>query len=149
MGTLVGDYSQYKRFWRDHEPSFLQVAAVAAILRTIFGVMAYESDVDFWDGKQNFRGISVKTLYANIIALAVISLHLLQNGAPLLIIGLHLIGVAIEVWKLSQATHFEGTSTFPYLKLSENRAYVESGTKSFDARALTLLSYALCALMMV
>ena len=96
------------------------MAAVVAILRTIFGVMAYESDIEFWDGKQNLRGISVKTLYANIVALVVTSLHLLQNGAPLLFVGLHLIGVCIEVWKLSVAIRIEHTSSFPYLRLADN-----------------------------
>ena len=125
------------------------MVAVVAILRTIFGALSYESDIDFWDGRQNFRGISVKTLYANIVALAVTSLHLLQIGAPLLVVGLHLIGVSIEVWKLSMATHIERTSTFPYLRLADNQRYVDSGTKSFDSKAMTLLSGAFFALMAI
>ena len=80
------------------------MAAVVALLRTFFGVMAYESDMEYWDGRQNFRGVSIMTLYANIIALVVTFLHLLLNGAPLLFTGLHLVGVVIEVSKLSSAS---------------------------------------------
>ena len=53
------------------------MAAAVAILRTFFGVMAYESDMEYWDGRQNFRGVSIMTLYANIVALVVTSLHML------------------------------------------------------------------------
>lgn len=113
------------------------MAAAVAILRTFFGVMAYESDMEYWDGRQNFRGVSIMTLYANIIALVVTSLHMLQNGAPLLFTGLHLVGVGIEVWKLSVASR------------ADSQRYVDSGTKSFDSKAMTLLSGAFVALMVI
>lgn len=77
------------------------------------------------------------TLYANIIALVVTFLHLLLNGAPLLSTGLHLVGVGIEVSKLSQASQ------------AQSQRYVDSGTKSFDSKAMTLLSGVFVALMLI
>ena len=113
------------------------MAAAVAILRTFFGVLAYESDMEYWDGRQNFKGVSLMTLYANIVALVVTSLHLLQNGAPLLFIALHLIGVGIELWKLNTASR------------AGSQRYVDSGTKSFDSKAMKLLSGAFVALMVI
>lgn len=44
-------------------PILLGVTMVVSLLHTIFEVLAFKNDIQFWKGKDTIEGISVKSLY--------------------------------------------------------------------------------------
>ena len=62
------------------------MTAIVSLLHTVFEFLAFKNDIQFWNGKEDVEGISVKTLYANIIMSIIVSLYLFDNETSLLIL---------------------------------------------------------------
>lgn len=87
MGLLKpSDYDEYKRIWLETDPILFTVTAIVSVLHTAFEFLAFKNDIQFWNGKEDVEGISVKTLYANIIMSCIITLYLFENETSLLIL---------------------------------------------------------------
>lgn len=87
MGLLKpSDYDEYKRIWLETDPILFTVTAIVSVLHTLFEFLAFKNDIQFWNGKEDVEGISVKTLYANIIMSCIITLYLFENETSLLIL---------------------------------------------------------------
>lgn len=133
MGLLQdSDYDEYKRIWLETDPILFTVTAVVSMLHTIFEFLAFKNDIQFWNGKEDVEGISVKTLYANIIMSAVITLYLFDNETSLLILVPQVLAIGLDLWKLTQASKVERIATFPYVRLTDKQSYAESETKRLD-----------------
>ena len=102
MGLLKpSDYDEYKRIWLETDPILFGVTAVVSVLHSLFEFLAFKNDIQFWNGKEDVEGISVKTLYANIMMSIVITLYLFENETSLLILVPQVIAIGIDVWKLT------------------------------------------------
>lgn len=87
MGLLKpSDYDEYKRIWLETDPILFTVTAIVSVLHSLFEFLAFKNDIQFWNGKEDVEGISVKTLYANIIMSLVITLYLFESETSLLIL---------------------------------------------------------------
>ena len=101
MGLLKpSDYDEYKRIWLETDPILFSVTAIVSVLHMLFEFLAFKNDIQFWNGKEDVEGISVKTLYANMLMSVVITLYLFDNDTSLLILIPQVIAIAIEGWKL-------------------------------------------------
>lgn len=150
MGLLKpSDYDEYKRIWLETDPVLFSVTAIVSILHTLFEFLAFKNDIQFWNGKEDVEGLSVKTLYSNIIMNFVITLYLFDNDTSLLILIPQAFSLLIDIWKLTQASHLEKKDSFPYFTLRDKKGYAESETKRLDEEAMTYLSYVLYPLMAV
>ena len=148
MGLLrPSDYDEYKRIWLETDPWLLGITMVVSVLHTVFEFLAFKNDIQFWNAKDSVEGISVKTMYANLGMSFVVTLYLLDNETSLLILAPQIFGVGLDVWKLTQASHFERTDAFPYFKLTDKASYAQSETKRLDEEAMKYLSYALYPLL--
>ena len=144
MGLLKpSDYDEYKRIWLETDPILFSVTAVVSLLHTVFEFLAFKSDIQFWNGKDNVEGLSVKTLYINIVMSVIITLYLFDNETSLLILIPQCLAIGLDVWKLTQASHVKRTDTFPYIYLADKASYAESETKKLDDEAMKKLSYIL------
>lgn len=149
MGLLrPSDYDEFKRIWLETDPILFSVTAIVSVLHLLFEALAFKNDIQFWSGKDNVEGISVKTLYSNIIMNFVITLFLLDNDTSIVILAPQVISTLIEVWKLMQASHLEKSQQFPYFKLVDKASYAESETKRLDEDAMKYMSYALYPLLL-
>lgn len=63
------------------------------------------------------EGISVRSLYINVISSLVIFLYLFDNETSWMIFLSQVSGIVLEVWKIRQASDVIRTDTFPYFKL--------------------------------
>lgn len=87
LGLLKpSDYDEYKRIWLETDPILFTVTAIVSLLHTVFEFLAFKNDIQFWNGKEDVEGISVKTLYNNIMMNFVITLYLFDNDTSLLIL---------------------------------------------------------------
>lgn len=98
------DYDEYKRIWLETDPILFTVTAIVSVLHSLFEFLAFKNDIQFWNGKEDVEGISVKTIYLNIFMSAIITLYLFDNETSLLILIPQALGIGIDVWKLFQAS---------------------------------------------
>ena len=148
MGLLKpSNYDEYKRIWLETDPILFTVTALVSVFHMLFEFLAFKNDIQFWNGKEDVEGISVKTLYANMMMSVVITLYLFDNDTSLLILCPQVIAIVIEGWKLVQASDVERIATFPYISIKDKESYAKSETKRLDEEAMKYLSYVLYPLM--
>ena len=136
-------FDEYKRIWLETDPILFTVTAIVSILHTVFEFLAFKNEIQFWSGKEDVEGLSVKTLYINIVMQVVITLYLFDNETSMMVFVPQALGIGVSVWKLFQASEVEHIDTFPYIRLVDKVSYAQSETKRLDDEAMTYLSYAL------
>ena len=87
------------------------------------------------------QGISVKTLYFQVIQNSIIFLYLADNVTSKMILASTGLEIILELWKIKQATKFKSIETFPYYALEDFDDY-GGETAEYDAIAMKYLSWA-------
>jgi hypothetical protein len=67
----------------------------------IFEFLAFKSDISFWRGKDSMEGISVKSLYMELVMSIVIQLYLLESDTSLMISLPHGLNILLTLWKIA------------------------------------------------
>ena len=62
-GIESGDSEEMKRMFLEADPILLGITMFVSVLHTIFEVLAFKNDINFWKSKDSMEGISVKSLY--------------------------------------------------------------------------------------
>ena len=137
------DMDEYKRIWKETDPILLTVTFVVSLLHMFFEWMAFKSDIQFWRAKESVEGISVRSLYVELVMQVVIQLYFMDNQTSLLVMIPHLLSIPLTLWKISQAVRVEKSQSFPFFKLEHKASYANTTTKEFDRQAMTYMSYAL------
>jgi hypothetical protein len=57
------DWDEYKRVWLETDPILLTVTMLVSVLHMVFEGLAFQSDIQFWRGKDSVEGISIRSLY--------------------------------------------------------------------------------------
>lgn len=78
-GIQTVDLDELKRMWIETDKVLLGVTFVVSILHTVFEMLAFKNDISFWNSRDSMEGISVKSLYFNLIQSVVIFLYLMDN----------------------------------------------------------------------
>jgi hypothetical protein len=79
LGVTESDKDNLKELFTETSSTLLAVTMVVSLLHTIFEVMAFKSDIQFWNDKDSLEGMSIKTLYIQIVSEVIIMLYLLDN----------------------------------------------------------------------
>jgi hypothetical protein len=116
---------------------------IVSLLHMVFEFLAFKSDISFWKGKESMEGISVKSLYMELVMSIIIQLYLLENETSLLISLPHGLNILLTLWKIAQASRVERIPNFPYFKLCDKASYTENETVKYDREAMTYMSYAM------
>lgn len=67
MGLQAMDLDELKRMWIETDPILLGVTTIVSLLHSVFEVLAFRNDVAFWNSKESMEGISIKSLYFQVI----------------------------------------------------------------------------------
>jgi len=137
---------EMKRMWIETDKILLGVTAVVTVLHSLFEILAFKNDIQFWNNKDSMEGISVKTLYFQLIQHFVIFLYLADSVTSKIILASTGFEILLEMWKIKQASVFRSMSRFPYFYLEDKESY-GSETKEYDAQAMKYLSWAMFPLM--
>ena len=62
-GLESADMDEMKRMFLETDPILLSVTMIVSLLHTVFEILAFKNDINFWQNKDSMEGISVKTLY--------------------------------------------------------------------------------------
>jgi hypothetical protein len=57
------DLDEMKRMWIETDKILLTVTMIVSLLHSVFEILAFKNDIQFWNSKDSMEGISIKTLY--------------------------------------------------------------------------------------
>ncbi|ORX59038.1 cleft lip and palate transmembrane 1 [Hesseltinella vesiculosa] len=152
-GMSSGEMDEVKRMFLETNPVLLAVTISVSILHSVFEMLAFKNDIQFWKKKDNSTGVSVRSIIVNIFFQLVIFLYLMDNNAEtsMMILFGQGMGLLIEVWKVFKALKYELVWTpgrlLPTLAAQKvETTQEEDETAKYDAIAfkyLTWISYPL------
>ena len=119
-------FDEYKRIWLETDVILFTVTAIVSCLHTVFEFLAFKNEISFWSGKEDVEGLSVKTLYVNIVMQMVITLYLFDNETSMMVFVPQALGIGVSVWKLFQASEVEKRESFSYIRLVDKKSYAQS-----------------------
>lgn len=85
-------------------PYFLALTAAVTVLHMVFESLALTYDVQFWKGRRDFRGLSLRTILLNCYCQTVVFLYLLESHeTSWMVLVPSGIGMLTEYWKMTLA----------------------------------------------
>lgn len=89
---------------------------LASALHLLFEFLTFKNEVSFWKNNTDLTGLSVRSLFLDMMGQVIIVLYLIEKDSSLLMIIPSAIGCLIALWKCQRAA---GLS---FVKVSGNRA---------------------------
>jgi uncharacterized protein with PQ loop repeat len=141
FGAEEGEMEDFKRLLVDNNPYVLLATMVISIVHTVLDTLAFKNDIQFWREKKSMEGMSVQTIYYNVISSLIILLYLLDNDTSWMILFSVAVGLFIELWKITKAAKVTigYYKSIPYPILKDKDDYVKSHTKDHDLVAMKYL----------
>ncbi|XP_070493644.1 putative lipid scramblase CLPTM1 [Chironomus tepperi] len=124
-----------------------------SVLHTIFELLAFKNDIQFWRERKSLEGLSVRSVFFNVFQSLIVLLYVLDNETNFMIKVSCFIGLGIEVWKIQKVVDvkldFENKlyGIIP-VKFADKGSYVESSTKQYDNLAFKYLGWLCFPLLM-
>ena len=72
------------------------------MLHTLFDVLAFKSDIDFWRKLKSKRGLSARSQVTSLICQIVVIAYLQNEKGSLLILIPSAFGVILQIWKVQK-----------------------------------------------
>jgi len=149
--TGGGEIEEIKRMLIETNPILLVTTILVSILHTLFEFLAFKNDVSHWRKKDEFTGVSLRSIVTNVVVQLIVLLYLIDNSVETswMILGSQGIGVLIEAWKITKAVDINLVETpagsrLPYwIKVTDKHVLSEDEkkTQEYDALAFRWVSY--------
>lgn len=141
------DQDTIKELLLDTSPYLLALTISVSILHSIFELLAFKNDIQFWNNRQSLEGLSVRSVFFNVFQSTVVLLYVLDNETNVMVRISCFIGLLIEIWKINKVMDVklnreERIFGLPKLTFSDKGSYVKSSTKEYDTLAFQYLSWA-------
>uniref|UniRef100_A0A0R3TUH2 Cleft lip and palate transmembrane protein 1 n=1 Tax=Rodentolepis nana TaxID=102285 RepID=A0A0R3TUH2_RODNA len=110
-------------------------------------------DIQFWRSRDNFEGLSLRSVLFNIFQSVIVVLYVLDNDTNFMVKVSVCIGLAIEIWKIHKVFKIQFDhenklfGVIPRPSFEWQESYTESETKIYDQMAFKYLSWALFPLL--
>ena len=138
---MAGEYEQLKELLTETSSWLLFTTLLVTVLHAVFDFLAFKNDVQFWRSKRdNLEGLSLRTIFLNVVCQAIITLYLVEQGSSWLIIGSAVVGLLIELWKITKVVEYHNGR----LHIRQNH----KKTDKYDAEAIKYLSMAVFPLIL-
>lgn len=161
MNSILGDQDEpededqdsLKEALLETSPYLLAATVIVSILHSVFELLAFKNDIQFWNNRQSLEGLSVRSVFFNVFQSVVVLLYVLDNDANTLIRISCFVSVGIELWKINKVLDISFTSgrkalgIIPIPDFKDKGSYVQSSTKQYDELAFKYLSWALFPLL--
>ncbi|KAL7144233.1 hypothetical protein ABFS83_08G245500 [Erythranthe nasuta] len=145
-GSMIeGEADGLKRVFLEGNPILLAITMVVSVFHSLFDMLAFKNDIQFWNKNKSMEGLSAKSVVVNFICQFIIFLYLLDNETSWMILSSSGIGCCIEFWKIGKAMHIEidRSGRIPMLRFRNRDSYTKNKTKEYDDLAMKYLSYVL------
>ncbi|KAK0046519.1 cleft lip and palate transmembrane protein 1 isoform X2 [Biomphalaria pfeifferi] len=147
------DQDSLKVAFLETSPYLLALTIVVSILHSVFEFLAFKNDIQFWKSRKSLEGLSVRSVFFNVIQSLIVLLYIMDNETNTVVKISVFVGLCIEIWKINKVvtTKIDRENklfgVIPRLKLSEKSTYTESHTKEYDIMAFRYLSWLLYPLL--
>jgi len=134
-------------------PYLLAATFIVSILHSVFELLAFKNDIQFWNNRQSLEGLSVRLVFFNVFQSLIVLLYVLDNDTSTLIKISCLLGLGIDIWKINKVAdislNWENKvwGVLPRVAFKDKGSYVESSTKQYDELAFKYLSWVLFPLL--
>ncbi|KAK3914606.1 Cleft lip and palate transmembrane protein 1-like protein [Frankliniella fusca] len=135
-------------------PAYLLIlTAVVSILHSVFELLAFKNDIQFWNNRKSLEGLSVRSVFFNVFQSLVVLLYVLDNDTNTVVRISVGIGLLIEIWKIHKVVDIKINreqkilGVIPRFSFADKGSYTESSTKEYDMLAFRYLSWALYPLL--
>ncbi|GMT17825.1 hypothetical protein PFISCL1PPCAC_9122, partial [Pristionchus fissidentatus] len=139
------DQDAVKRALVETNPYLLAITVVVSLLHTVFEFLAFKNDIQFWKSKDNFEGLSVRTVLWGIGQHVVVFLYVCDNDTNFMIKASLFVGILIECWKVPKCFNIEVDRSSPILglipRVKFNPSNTTSQTSEYDMLAFRYLRW--------
>lgn len=141
------DQDSIKETLIETNPYLLGLTVLISILHSVFELLAFKNDIQFWNNRKSLEGLSVRSVFFGVFQSLIVLLYVLDNDTNFMIRVSCFIGLGIEVWKIQKVVDFSLNredrifGIIPKLTFSDKGSYVESSTKQYDNLAFKYLGW--------
>lgn len=141
------DQDSLKETLLSTNPYLLGLTVAISILHSVFELLAFKNDIQFWNNRKSLEGLSVRSVFFGVFQSFVVLLYVLDNETNIMIRISCFIGLGIELWKIQKVVDFKFNKNdrifgiVPKLTFSDKGSYVESSTKQYDNLAFKYLGW--------
>lgn len=125
-----------------------------SILHSIFELLAFKNDIQFWKDRKELTGLSVRSVFFNVFQSLIVLLYVLDNDSNTMIRISCFVGLFIEFWKIKKVIDISVDSEnkwfgiIPRITIKDKSSYIESSTKQYDNLAFKYLGWLCFPLLM-
>ncbi|CAB3368487.1 Hypothetical predicted protein [Cloeon dipterum] len=94
------DQDSLKEALLETSPYLLGLTFAVSILHSIFEILAFKNDIQFWNNRKSLEGLSVRSVFFNVFQSTVVLLYVLDNDTNTIVRISCLVGLGIEIWKI-------------------------------------------------
>lgn len=147
------DQDTVKELLLETSPYLLALTISVSILHSIFELLAFKNDIQFWNNRQSLEGLSVRSVFFNVFQSTVVLLYVLDNETNVMVRISCFIGLLIEIWKINKVMDVKINKEkrifgIPTLTFADKGSYVHSSTRQYDILAFRYLSWGCFPLLM-
>jgi hypothetical protein len=130
-GALQAELEQVMAMVTDAPLWLLGLTFMVSIVHLWLDVMAVRTDVSFWAQAKSLRGVSISTLFTQLVSEMVITVYLWDQGASWLVLSPAAAFSAIQLWKVLRALGTDVELRYGCLPCPRsNQAFAASATES-------------------
>ncbi|KAJ9576720.1 hypothetical protein L9F63_025383, partial [Diploptera punctata] len=135
------DQDSLKEALLETSPYLLAITILVSILHSVFELLAFKNDIQFWNNRKSLEGLSVRSVFFNVFQSLIVLLYVLDNDTNTVVKISCFVGLCIEVWKIQKVMDIN-------INPSQIKdLYIESSTKEYDTLAFRYLSWVLYPLL--
>lgn len=141
------DQDSLKETLLETNPYLLGITFVVSILHTVFELLAFKNDIQFWKERKSLEGLSVRSVFFSVFQSLIVLLYVLDNETNFMIRMSCFIGLGIEIWKIQKVVdvtlNYERKifGIIPRIWFADKGSYVESTTRQYDNLAFKYLGW--------
>lgn len=103
LGFDDSDIDEIKRLIADTNITLLTITMLASALHLLFEFLTFKSEVSFWQKNKDLTGLSVRSLFLDMVGQTIILFYLIEQQSSLLTTIPSGIGCLIALWKCERA----------------------------------------------
>jgi len=103
LGFEQSDIDELRRLIADTNVTLLAITLLASALHMLFEFLTFKNEVSFWSKNKDLTGLSVRSLFLDLLGQSVILMYLIERDSSLLITIPSGIGCLIALWKSQRA----------------------------------------------
>ncbi|KAJ4443509.1 hypothetical protein ANN_05181, partial [Periplaneta americana] len=94
------DQDSLKEALLETSPYLLAPTIFVSILHSVFELLAFKNDIQFWNNRKSLEGLSVRSVFFNVFQSLIVLLYVLDNDTNTVVKISCFVGLCIEVWKI-------------------------------------------------